>query len=146
MTRLPKDFRDFLQLLNEHDVNYLLIGGYAVGYHGYPRATADIDIWIEPEKITAEKIVGVLSDFGFDRNSISEEFFLQRDKIIRLGNPPLRIEIQMSISGVEFDSCYNERVEDKIDGIPVKIISLKNLKINKKAANRHKDLDDLEKL
>jgi len=146
MTRLPKDFRDFLQLLNDHDVEYLLIGGYAVGYHGYPRATADIDIWIEPEKITAEKIVRVLSDFGFDRKDISEEFFLQRDKIIRLGNPPLRIEIQMSISGVEFTSCYKERVEDEIDGIAVKIISLEKLKINKKAANRHKDLDDLEKL
>jgi len=124
----------------------LLIGGYAVGYHGYPRATADIDIWIELEEVTAEKMVRVLSDFGFDRNEISEEIFLQKDKIIRLGNPPLRIEIQMSISGVEFSSCYEERVEDKIDDIPVKIISLKNLKINKKAANRHKDLDDLEKL
>jgi len=124
----------------------LLIGGYAVGYHGYPRATADIDIWIEPEKISAEKMIGVLSDFGFDKKDISEEYFLQKDKIIRLGNPPLRIEIQMSISGVEFKSCYEERVEDEIDGIAVKIISLENLKINKKAANRHKDLDDLEKL
>jgi len=146
MTRLPKDFKDFLQLLNVHDVRYLLIGGYAVGYHGYPRATADIDIWIEPEKHTAEKMVHVLSDFGFDRNEISVEIFLQRDKIIRLGNPPLRIEIQMAISGVEFDPCYNERVEDIIDDISVKIISLENLKINKKAANRYKDLDDLEKL
>jgi hypothetical protein len=124
----------------------LLIGGYAVGYHGYPRATADIDIWIEPEKITAEKMVGVLSDFGFAVGDISEELFLQRDKIIRLGNPPLRIEIQMSISGVDFPSCYDERIEDRIDDISVKIISLANLKINKKAANRHKDLDDLEKL
>jgi hypothetical protein len=127
-------------------VKYLLIGGYAVGYHGYPRATADIDIWIEPEKITAEKMVSVLSDFGFAVSDISEEMFLQRDKIIRLGNPPLRIEIQMSISGVDFKVCYNERIEDTIDDISVKIISLEKLKINKKAANRYKDLDDLEKL
>ena len=146
MTRLPKDFRDFLQLLSEHDVRYLLIGGYAVGYYGYPRATADIDIWIEPNKNSAEKIVRVLSDFGFDQNNLSEEFFLQKDKIVRLGNPPLRIEILMSISGVDFTSCYNERVEDNISGIPVKIISLENLKTNKRVANRYKDLDDLEKL
>jgi len=82
MTHLPSDFKDFLQLLNEHDVAYLLIGGYAVGYHGYPRATADIDIWIEPTLNNSQKIVQVLSEFGFERNDLSEEIFLQIDSKI----------------------------------------------------------------
>ena len=106
MTHLPKDFKDFLQLLSKHNIRYLLIGGYAVGYHGYPRATADIDIWIEPIPTSARKIIQVLSEFGFDKNELSEDIFLQKDKIVRLGNPPLRIEIMMSISGVDFISCY----------------------------------------
>jgi predicted nucleotidyltransferase len=146
MTRLPKDFREFLQLLDKHNVRYLLIGGYAVGYHGYPRATADIDIWIEPNISSATKIVQVLSEFGIEGKDLSKDLFLQTDKIVRLGNPPLRIEIMTSISGVDFISCYVDKVEDFIDDIPVKIISLEHLKINKRSANRHKDLDDLEKL
>jgi hypothetical protein len=79
MTHLPSDFKDFLQLLNEHDVAYLLIGEYAIGYHGYTRTTADIDIWIEPALNNAQKIVQVFSEFGFDRNDLSEEIFLQID-------------------------------------------------------------------
>ena len=143
---LPPDFKEFLKLLNLRKVEYLLIGGYAVGYHGYPRATADMDIWIALNQATAEKVVGILKEFGFDVPELAPEIFLEEDQVIRLGRPPIRIEILTSISGVEFASCYAERVEDEIDGVPVKIISLADLKQNKRASGRYQDLADLEKL
>jgi hypothetical protein len=144
--RLPPDFKDFLKLLKEHKVQYLLIGGYAVGYHGYPRATAVMDIWIAMRSDNAEKIVTVLREFGFDVPGLSAELFLKDKQIIRMGVPPVRLEITTSISGVDFDECYRERVTDILDGIEVNLISLKHLKINKKAAGRYKDLNDLENL
>ena len=144
--RLPIDFKDFLKLLNSHDVKYLLIGGYAVGYHGYPRATADMDIWIESEKKNAVKLVTVLKKFGFDLPEISENIFLQQNKVFRMGNAPIRIELLTTISGVNFSICYKNRIEDKIDEVVIKIISLKYLKKNKKACGRYKDLDDLKNL
>jgi hypothetical protein len=143
---LPLDFREFLNLLNENDVEYLLIGGYAVGYHGYPRATNDMDVWIAINPQNAERIVMTLQAFGFDVPELSADIFLQENKIIRLGMPPIRIEISTGISGVDFSECYRERVVDTLDGVPVNIISLEQLKINKKASGRHKDLSDLEHL
>jgi hypothetical protein len=144
--RLPPDFKEFLKLLKEHNIRYLLIGGYAVGYHGYPRATADMDIWVGMQPANAEKIVAVLREFGFDIPELSVELFLTEGQIVRMGVPPVRLEITTSISGVEFDECYKERVIDNLDGIEVSLISLKQLKINKKASGRHKDLNDLENL
>ena len=143
---LPKDFKDFLRLLNDERVDYLLIGGYAVGYYGYPRATNDIDIWISTNPENAKKVVKVLKKFGFDAPDLKPDLFLQQDKIIRMGHPPMRIEILTSISGVEFDACHQRREVDTLAGISVNLISLKDLKRNKKASGRHKDLDDLENL
>lgn len=143
---LPPDFKEFLQLLNVHQVDYLLIGGYAVGYHGYPRATADIDVWITAHAANAEKVVAALTEFGFHVPELKPEIFLKEDQIIRMGVPPIRIEIVTTISGVEFDECYQERITDELDGVRVNLISLKHLKINKKASGRYKDLDDLEHL
>ena len=144
--QLPPDFKEFLQLLNVHQVEYLLIGGYAVGYHGYPRATADMDIWVAIHPENAEKVVEVLKDFGFNVPELKPELFLKEDQIIRMGLPPIRIEIATSISGVDFDECYEERTVDELDGVPVPLISLKHLKINKQASGRYKDLNDLEHL
>ena len=143
---LPLDFKEFLKLLNGKGVKYLLIGGYAVAYHGYPRATSDIDIWIAVNPDNAKRIVDALREFGFDLPELKENLFLQENKIIRMGNPPIRIEVSTGISGVEFDKCYVERVIDTLDGIKVPIISLENLRKNKKVAGRPKDLDDLENL
>ena len=143
---LPLDFREFLNLLNENLVEYLLIGGYAVGYHGYPRATNDMDVWVAINPKNAERIVTTLREFGFDVPELSAGLFLQESKIIRLGVPPIRIEISTGISGVDFNECYRDRVVDILDGVPVNIISLSHLKINKKASGRHKDLSDLENL
>ena len=143
---LPPDFKEFLKLLHAHKVKYLLIGGYAVGYHGYPRATHDMDIWIAIHPNNAARIVTALREFGFAMPNLSPKLFLQDDSIVRMGVPPLRLEITTAISGVEFSECYAQRVKDVIDGVPVNFIDLQHLKINKKASGRHKDLDDLEHL
>lgn len=146
MIHLPADFKEFLRLLNVHHVDYLLIGGYAVGYHGYPRATADMDIWIALERANADRVVAALKEFGFDSPELSPELFLRPWQIIRLGMPPVRIEIATTISGVDFADCYAARVEDVLDGVPVHLISLTHLKINKRASGRHQDLADLDEL
>lgn len=143
---LPPDFRDFLKLLNAHHVEYLLIGGYAVAYHGYPRATADMDIWIAIHPQNAKKLITALNEFGLDLPELTPEIFLTAEQIIRMGVPPVRIEIATTISGVDFAECYAARLVDVLDGIEVNLISLAHLKANKKAAGRHKDLDDLENL
>lgn len=144
--RLPQDFRDFLKLLNYHNVEYLLIGGFAVGYHGYPRATGDMDIWIASSPENADKMVTVLKKFGFDVPELTADLFQKKRQVVRMGMPPLRIEVLTDISGVSFNECYNRRVTDFIDGIGVNIISSDDLKKNKKASGRIKDLHDLEYL
>ena len=142
--RLPPDFKEFLRLLNSASAEYLLIGGYAVIYYGYPRATGDIDIWIALNRKNAEKVAAVLSDFGFDVPDA--DMFLEEERIIRLGTPPFRIEVLTTISGVSFESCYEQRVLGVIDDVEVNIIDLENLKANKKASGRAKDINDLENL
>lgn len=108
--KLPKDFKEFLKLLNANKVEYLLIGGYAVGYYGYPRATADMDIWIAMNPANAERIVAVLKEFGFNPPDLSPNLFLKQGQIIRMGVPPVRIELATTISGVNFSECYAERI------------------------------------
>lgn len=144
--RLPQDFKEFLKLLKEHEVRYLLIGGYAVGFHGYPRATADMDIWVAIHPENANKIVTVLKEFGFDLPELSQNLFLQEKQIIRMGVPPVKLEISTSISGVEFDACYEKRIVAELDGVEVNLIGLTDLKVNKKASGRSKDITDLENL
>ena len=143
---LPQDFKEFFQSFNQHEVEYLLVGGYAVGYHGYPRATIDIDVWIASNPENARRVVAALEDFGFSGEVLVEGLFLESDKVVRMGLPPMRIEIMTSISGVDFKDAYDQRVEDILDGVPIKLISLHHLKANKVAAARAKDLADLEEL
>ena len=145
-TRLPRDFKELLKLLNARDVEYLRIGGYAVGYYGYPRATADMDLWIADNPENADKLVGVIRTFGFDVPNLSAELFLINDQIASFGAPLLRIEIMTSVSGIQFHNCYVQRTIDVIDGVQVSLISIEHLKANKQSAGRHKDLDDLEHL
>src|SRR3990170_2495187 len=103
---LPQDFKDFLRLLDAEGVEYLLIGGYAVAYHGYPRATENLDIWIASHAKNAQRIISALKQFGFDVPELTTELFLKPESIVRLGVPPLRIELATRISGVEFGECY----------------------------------------
>jgi hypothetical protein len=144
LIELHPDFKDFLRLLNFHKVAYMLVGGYAVGHHGYPRATGDMDIWIAVNDHNAEKVLDAVSDFGMPKEALSKELFLEKNKIIRMGVPPVRIEVITGVSGVEFDDCFKRFDIVEIDDLVVNIISLNDLKINKRAAGRHKDLDDIE--
>jgi|SRR5581483_8609489 len=144
--QLPDDFREFLKLCNRKRVKYLLVGGYAVGYHGYPRATADMDVWIEATPGNAAKVVDALQDFGFAVPELSVDLFLKTGSIVRMGNPPLRLEILNDISGVAFARCYRRRTRAIIDGIRVDVIHRQDLKTNKAASGRPKDLDDLAHL
>jgi predicted nucleotidyltransferase len=146
MIRLPADFRDFLKLLNSHCVEYLLIGGYAVCYHGYYRNTGDIDFWIALHPENAARMVRLIREFGFDVPELSENIFLQPGRIIRMGLEPVRIELLTEISGCKFKECYARRVQGILDGIPVNIISLPDLINNKIQSGRLKDLQDAKKL
>jgi predicted nucleotidyltransferase len=132
--RLADDFREFLKLCNRKRLKYLLIGGYAVGHYGYPRATADMDIWIELSSENAARMVEALVAFGFDVPELSADLFLERGKIMN------------DIDGVTFAKCYSARKRVRMDGIKVDVISLQHLKANKAASGRLKDLDDLEHL
>ncbi|MBU4270506.1 MAG: hypothetical protein KKE86_01305 [Planctomycetes bacterium] len=143
---LPPDFKEFLQLLNSERVEYLLVGGYAVGYHGYPRATGDMDVWVSATRENATALAAALEKFGFAAESVQPDLFLQRDRVVRMGAPPLRIDLLTSASGVDFTQCYAERTVDLIDGIQVNLISLDRLKANKRAIGRSKDVNDLEHL
>ena len=146
MTQLPPDFKEFLALMNSKNVEYLLVGGYAVGYHGYPRATGDMDIWVAINPSNAQKVVAVLQEFGFGLPELSPELFLSEERIVRMGVPPFRLEVFTSISGVSFEECYAERIVDVIDGVKVSLINLEKLKINKRATGRPKDIADLQNL
>lgn len=146
MILLPPDLKDFLRLLNLNAVEYLLVGGYAVGYYGYPRATGDMDIWIARSPANADKVTAALKAFGFSASSISPALFLTPNKVFRMGNPPLRIEVLTDISGVEFAACWNARESAVIDDLPVNIINIDDLKQNKQASGRLKDRTDLQHL
>lgn len=144
--QLPSDFREFLSLLNESEVKYLLIGGYAVGLHGYVRSTGDMNVWISTDPENAERTVEVLIQFGFGVEDLAPEHLMKEDKILRMGIPPMQIEILTSISGVRFSDCYKNRIEVEWDGVHIPLISLADLKRNKRASGRIKDLADLDNL
>jgi predicted nucleotidyltransferase len=143
---LNQDFKEFIQSLNDNHVRYLVVGGYAVAFHGHPRYTKDIDIWIEMSPENAASIVKALEQFGFDSLGLQETDFLIPEQVIQLGQPPNRIDLLCTVSGVDFSACYESRVTVEIDGMPVSFIDLENLRKNKAASGRHQDLADLENL
>ena len=143
---LNPDFKEFFLLLNANNVQYLIVGGYAVAYHGYPRYTNDIDIWIWIDPDNAKRVIKALVDFGFESLGLKEDDFLETDTIIQLGYAPNRINLIMGIPGVEFEECYAKRVESEIDGVNLSFIDLENLKKSKKASGRMQDLADIENL
>ncbi len=144
--QLADDFREFLRLLNSNGVDYLLIGGYAVGVHGYVRATGDMDVWIRRSPENARRVEATLREFGFAVSSLTADLFLAEDNVVRMGVPPNRLEILTSISGADFGECFPERVLIDFSGIEVPVISLSRLRQNKRSAGRSKDLADLDHL
>lgn len=143
---LNPDFKEFFQLLNANDVSYMIVGGYAVAYHGYPRYTKDIDVWIWINPENAKKIVKTLKDFGFESLGLQASDFLEAEIIIQLGYAPNRIDLIMGMPGVDFEECYAKRVEEEIEGISLSFIDLENLKKSKQASGRLQDLADIENL
>ena len=143
---LAGDFKEFLKLLNSNSVEYLLIGGYAVGVYGYVRATNDLDVWIDRTAENAVRIERAIREFGFAAAELTSGLFLAPNNVVRMGVPPIRIEILTSISGVEFEPCYAEREMVRIEDVLVPLISLARLRQNKAASGRAKDLADLESL
>lgn len=143
---ISQDFKEFIQLLNKNNVKYLVVGGYAVAMHGFPRYTGDIDFWIEAEKENAEKLVKALYEFGFGSLDISINDFTKQNSVVQLGFPPERIDLITSVDGLTFEECWKEKKEVVSDEILIDYISLNHLRINKAASGRDKDLLDLKNL
>ena len=143
---LNQDFKEFVELLNKNEVEYLIVGGYAVGIHGYPRYTGDLDIWINATRQNARKMVAVLAEFGFDSFGLTEEDFTKLGNVIQMGYPPFRIDILTTIDGVRFKDCYKNKMLVLHDGVILDVIGIEDLRRNKKVSGRLKDIDDLENL
>jgi hypothetical protein len=141
-----KDFKEFIELLNKHSVEYLIIGGYAVALHGYPRYTGDLDVWLNPTEENSIKVVSVLSDFGFSSLGINKEDLMQIGNVIQLGYPPIRIDLLTSIDGVEFEDSFNKKIKFEIDGIKINLLGKDDLIKNKEKTGRLRDLDDINNL
>ncbi|MEK7711131.1 MAG: nucleotidyltransferase [Planctomycetota bacterium] len=144
--RLPTEFKEFLKLLNSGGVDYLVVGGYAVAFHGHPRATGDLDLWIATSPDNVARVRRALGEFGFSKELVASAPLDVASKVIRMGNPPLRIELLTSVSGVDFDACHRRRETEIVDAVEVAFISLADLRANKRAAGRAQDVADLEEL
>lgn len=141
-----KDFAEFIELLNSNNVEYIVVGGYALSIYGYPRHTGDLDVLINKTESNALKMIQVFNAFGFGELSITPNDFLSEDNIVQIGYPPLRIDVINSIDGVNFDECYLNKKTIEIDRLKVNFISYKDLLLNKKASGRPKDLIDIKNL
>ena len=143
---LYPDFREFFESFAAHRVRYLVIGGYALGFHGYPRYTGDIDAWVEPTAENSARVVAALRTFGFGSLGLAEDAFAHEDVIVQIGRPPLRIDVLTSPSGVSFEACYPRRTVVEIDGLQLDVIGLEDFKVNKRASGRPQDLGDLDRI
>jgi hypothetical protein len=132
--------------LNSHNVEYLIVGGYALAFHGAPRYTGDIDIFIKPDKQNAQRVMKALDEFGFGSVGIELSDLEYENKVIQLGVPPVRIDIITSISGVTWNDAYSSKVNGQYGDVPVEFIGLTQFIRNKKSIGRKKDLADLEAL
>ena len=144
--KLHRDLREFLRLLNAADVRYLVVGGYAVAAHGHVRYTKDLDIWLEASRPNAARVVKVLHDFGFAALEIGEDDLAQTGKMLQLGYDPARIDLLTSVSGLEFETAFERRTETTLDDVPIGIPCREDLKRNKLATGRLRDLADIEDL
>ena len=143
---LNSDYKDMLQVLLDNGVKFLLVGAYAMGVHGYPRATGDIDIWIEPSAENSERVYRSMASFGAPLHEIDEATFATPGIVFQIGVAPRRIDIITAISGVEFDDAYQQRQIVEIEDLSISILSLDDLIRNKRATGRDKDRLDADQL
>lgn len=141
-----QDFKEFVELLIKNRVEYLIVGGYAVGVHGYPRYTGDLDIWINNSDENSKRIIKCVNDFGFSSYNLKLTDFTKDGSIIQLGYPPIRIDILNQVDGVKFSECDKNKKIVKIDDLEVNFIGYDDLIKNKKAISRPRDIDDIQNL
>ena len=141
---LSKDWREFLELLNSRGVDYVIVGAQSLAFHGRPRYTGDLDIFVRPTPDNAQQLVEILNQFGFAQAGFKETDFVEPEQMIQLGRAPSRIDLLTSISGVHTEEAFATKVSATIDGIPVFILGKHALIRNKRAVGRPQDLADLE--
>jgi hypothetical protein len=140
------DFKELLTLLNRHKVEYMIVGAYALAFHGVPRNTGDIDIYVRPVASNAKKVMETLKDFGFGSLNLSDEDFLKPGQVVQLGHPPVRVDILTSISGVSWEQADKGKAAGKYDDVLVHYLGRQEYTANKRATGRKQDLADLEAL
>ena len=144
--KFPTHFKDFIVELNKHKVEYMLIGGYALGVYGHIRATNDLDIYINATEENALKMVKACIDYGIPEESINHEMFLTQ-KMIGIGQPPLRIEILKKLDMVDFEYAFQRVKKTSVEGVSINVVDLDDLILLKKAAvkgrNKSRDVEDL---
>ena len=143
---VQEDFREFLALLNAHEVKFMIVGGYALAFHGAPRFTGDIDVFVKPDHENAKRIIKALADFGFSSLDLTINDFQDQNKVIQLGLPPVRIDIITSISGVTWEEADGSKEQGLFGDVSVSYIGKKQFITNKRATGRKKDLADIEAL
>lgn len=143
---IERDFKELLVLLNSHHVEYLLVGGYALAFHGAPRFTGDLGVFVKPESSNAARVMSALADFGFGSVGLSIEDFEEPNQVVQLGVPPVRIDLITGLTGVSWDEAAAGGISVDLDGVPVRFISRDHFVRNKRASGRMKDLADLEAL
>jgi hypothetical protein len=143
---VQSDFRDLLVLLNEHRVEYMIVGGHALAFHGAPRYTGDIDVFVRPDPENAGRIVAALDSFGFGSVGLTAADFTEVDQVVQLGVPPVRVDFITSLTGVSWEEAFAGRAEGEYGGVPVYYIGRNELISNKRALGRKRDLADLEAL
>ena len=141
-----KDFKELLELFNAKGVEYLVVGGYALAFHGAPRYTGDLDLYVRPTPGNGDRIVAALADFGFASLGLKQEDFVQPDQVVQLGVPPIRVDMITSIDGVTWEEASAGKVQGEYGGVPVYFIGRTEFLRNKRAAGRQKDRADLETL
>ena len=143
---LDKNFKEFIRLLNENDVKYLVIGGFAVAFHGYPRYTKDIDFWIWANPDNADRVLKSIQDFGFGMLGLKKEDLLIESNVIQLGHEPNRIDLIMDLEGLDFETCFAQRQDSEFEQLSIHFLNLDDLVKNKLSSKRLKDKVDAQTL
>ena len=143
---LNEDYKDILRLLSKNNVKFLLVGAYAMGAHGYPRATGDIDIWVEASEENSKKVYKALAEFGAFLKDVDEKTFSEDGVVFQVGLPPRRIDVITKVSGLRFDEAYKHKQKIEIEGLSIFIVSKADLIKNKESTGREKDKLDAKYL
>ena len=144
--QLSPDFKEFVELLNAREVEYLIVGAYAIARYGVVRNTGDIDVWVRQTVDNTTKLVQVMADFGLASLGYTVADFMEADVIVQIGVSPFRIDLLTAIDGVTFAECYPNRQISVLDGVPLAVISIHDLRRNKASTGRAKDQEDLRLL